>query len=185
VITHDKTANRLFLYNHDGGKDRKGVFRMKKRFAISGLLVSLLVLVLAFVSCSNGSTDDEVDAKWRGHYAADDGSYADVGASSLSYDVVGPPAASGTVDKLSMGSGGQVKKGATVIGTWVYVRSEGENFGFFMDIPSGSDAGIYCGLGEDGVDDVVAVVEGNGGSFTPAIPSVDLGGGDWFSGKKQ
>jgi hypothetical protein len=157
---------------------------MKKRFAISGLPVSLLVLVLAFVSCSNGSTDDEVDAKWQGRYTTLDDDYADVGASSLSYSI---PGATGTIDKLSMGSGGEVKNGNNVvIGTWAYVRSEGEEFGFFMEITSDSSPGIYCGLGNQGVRSLVErSIETFGGSFTPATPSVSVANSAYFWGKKQ
>jgi hypothetical protein len=169
----------MIVENQDGGKDRKGAICMKKKLLISGLLVSLLVLGLAFVSCSNGSTDDDVDSKWQGTYRENGGSSVTVNASSI-YCVF-RDGATMTIDKLSMGSGGKITYRGNDIGTWVYVRTEGTEFGIFIDIP---DRGIWGGFGGFGVEGLVNEIVTQGANFDPR-PSVSVNSTPYFYGPKE
>ncbi|MDR0655507.1 MAG: hypothetical protein LBG22_04265 [Treponema sp.] len=88
---------------------------------------------------------------------------------------------SGTSD--NNGTGGNIMFSDSVVGSWVYVLSNGNIIGFAMN--ETVTPGTYVGVGSFGASSLINKVTTNGGSFFPPPSTSSLPTDYYFWGTKQ
>jgi hypothetical protein len=160
----------------------RGGFFMNKKLILSGILAVALIFSLAGCGGGSGGGDPPggIDTKWQGKY-----SYGDL----TNYVILGPTSGSyrigsdiGSIPNITMGTGGTITgNGAT--GTWAYVCSEGNNFGFVWEV---TGSGIYGAFGYGGVNQHLTEAAAYGLIFTPVPSTAGMNPSNpWLSGDKQ
>jgi hypothetical protein len=152
-------------------------FKVAGKVSINSATVS--VPFLSFVDDPSELGGDGIDAKWQGRYEGGT-YYVIVNSTTATHNIGSDP---GTVN-ITTETGGNVMYSGSVIGSWVYVLSEGATIGFVMDITE-VQIGTSIALGVEGVTRLIASVTTNGGSFSPSPPSTNgLPNDFWFVGEK-
>jgi hypothetical protein len=154
---------------------------MKTKYVVLGMLVGVLAFILV-TGCDNGTGgggSDGIDAKWQGRYVGGD-DYVIVNGTTASYFIDG---ARGTISNITTEAGGDVLYSGTVVGSWVYVLSDGNKSGFVMN--ETVNRGTYIGVGAYGANSLINEITRNGGSFSPSPSTSGLPTAYYFWGQKQ
>jgi hypothetical protein len=156
---------------------------MKKSALFTGFF---LIAALLFVGCSDGSGGGGtgggggIDAKWQGRYNGGS-DYVIINSTTATYSIDGY---SGSMSKITTGTGGNVMNSGTVVGSWVYVLSNGNTVGFVMNITK-VNPGTFVGVGFTGARSLMNEVTKMGGSFSPSPSTSGLPTDFYFWGTKQ
>jgi hypothetical protein len=155
---------------------------MKKKLFISAMLVCLLALGLALVGCDNGTTSSP--EWWEGYYSEPGGGWANVSTTSITSNLTSDFSGSVTIT-----TGGNLQDGSgNDLGNWVYIFADSDRVGIVVTVTgTGSNDGVYVGLGNGGVNALTNDISSNGGVFSPSPASgvYPTEGNAWISGKKQ
>jgi hypothetical protein len=157
---------------------------MNKKLVFLVMLVSLLALSLAFVSCDNGTTSGGGGGGewWEGHYVANDGATLDLNTSTLTItDDDGKTTHNGVYTV----QGGDIMYNGADIGDWIYIianiNNDPNRFGIIVKVET-DEPGTYIGIG-GARDDLVKAITDRGGTFDPAANMTVVSG--YFYGTKQ